>query len=192
MSRSIRTLAFACIAAASAAAVPFSYAAPVTAAPMSEPEHGTMTDGNILAMLMAVNDSEIGAANAAITDKAVDGDVKGYAEMMLKHHTANNEATAKLAEKIGVKPDESDACKAMKTKEAEHLKEITALDKDAFSKAYIQMMVDGHTAVLGKLDLAIAATQNADLKEHLEDTKKTVQHHLDEAKEIQADWAKKG
>lgn len=189
MSRSIRSLAVACIAVA-AVGVPFSYASPVVAAPSLMQPHGGMTDANILAMLMAVNDTEIGAANAAI-EKDVDGDVKGYAEMMVKHHTENNEDTKKLSDKIGVKPEESDQCKAMKLKEAEHLKAIKVLDKAAFSKAYVEMMVAGHTAVLGKLDAAITTTQNADLKEHLEDTKKTVQHHLDEAKEIQADLAKK-
>jgi putative membrane protein len=191
MSRSIRNLVFACLAVAAAGTVPCTFAAPVVAAPISAPEHGTMTDANILAMLMAVNDTEIGAANAALTDKGVDGDVKGYAEMMVKHHTENNEETKKLSDKIGVQPVESDECKTMKMKDAEHLKQIKMLDKDAFSKAYIEMMVTGHTAVLGKIDLALAATHNDDVKKHLEATKKTVQHHLDEAKEIQTDMAKK-
>lgn len=188
MSPSIRTLAFACLAAAAVTTVSVSFTAPALAAPIAQA--GAMSDANIIAMVMAINDSEIGAANAALTEKDVSGDTKDFAQKMVKDHTANNADLHKIADKAGMKPEENEEIKAMKLKNADALKQLKMLDKDAFAKGYIDMNVTAHTEALAQLDKAIAAAQNADLKEHLNDTREHVQHHLDEAKKIQADGAK--
>ena len=60
----------------------------------------------------------------------------------------------------------------------------TAKGKD-FDRAYIDLQVDDHKAVLEKAVRAMAAAQNAELKNLLQKAAPKVQTHLDKAETIQ-------
>lgn len=187
MNRPLCTAALTCLAAAAVSiAIPSATPSAVAAPLAPSVEAAAMTDANALALLMAINNHEIAAANVALEEKKVDGDVEDFAEMMKKEHTANNVDTGKLATKLGIKPEENDDIKAMAKKEGKALVKMRALDKEAFSKAYIDSMVTGHSEALAKIDQAMTSATNEDLKKHLKDTRDHVAHHLEEATEVQA------
>ena len=143
-------------------------------------------DGEVLATVMAVNDHEIAAANAALA-KGVDGDVKDYAQLMTQEHGTNQEQSKSLGQTAGLAPSETDAVKKLKhTKKAER-DAMAKLEGDAFEAAYVDAMVKDHAEVLDKLDKElIPAASNASLKAHLTATRQHVAMHLEKAKALDA------
>ncbi|WP_133501455.1 DUF4142 domain-containing protein [Cognatilysobacter terrigena] len=139
-----------------------------------------------LALLNVVNDHEVKTAEQA-KSKHVTGDVLAYANMMQTEHSKNMADTKALLDKNGGAPADSAAITDMKTKGDAETQQLAALDGDAYAKAYIDAMVNGHQDALTKLDTMLipAATDDA-VKKHLQMTRDHVQQHLDKAKAIQA------
>ncbi|TZF88401.1 DUF4142 domain-containing protein [Cognatilysobacter lacus] len=165
-------------AGAPTAGAPADNAAAATAAPPTQQE--------ALALLNLVNDHEIKAAEQA-KSKKVKGDAAAFADMMKMDHTKNMAATKALLDKNGGAPADSAAMSDMKSKSDAELQQLAALDGDAYAKAYIDAMVNGHQDALTKLDsMLIPAATDAAIKKHLQATRDAVQKHLDRAKEIQA------
>jgi putative membrane protein len=145
------------------------------------------TQPEALALLNLVNDHEIKTAEQA-KSKKVTGDVAAYADMMKAEHTKNMAATKALLDKNGGAPTADTATMSdMKAKGEAEMQQLAALEGDAYAKAYIDAMVNGHQDVLTKLDsMLIPAATDAAVKQHLQTTRDAVQKHLDRAKEIQA------
>jgi putative membrane protein len=145
------------------------------------------TQPEALALLNVVNDHEIKTAEQA-KSKKVTGDVAAYADMMKAEHTKNMAATSALLDKNGGAPTADTATMSdMKAKGEAEMQQLAALDGDAYAKAYIDAMVNGHQDVLTKLDsMLIPGATDAAVKQHLQTTRDAVQKHLDRAKEIQA------
>lgn len=125
------------------------------------------------------NKGEVDMANMAL--KQGTKAVKDYANMMVKDHNENDKDLMALAKRHSSTsvPD-----KKMDDEEMMNMKKLVTLKGAAFDKAYIDMMVDGHTKVLAKL--SSAAPSDADLKAHVDTTKTAVQRHLDAAKQLQS------
>lgn len=135
-------------------------------------------DVQLAADMHHVNKGEVDMANLALKNgtKAV----KTYADTMVRDHNANDKDLMALAKRHNATvPD-----KKMDDDEMMMMKKLVTLKGAAFDKAYIDMMVDGHTKVLAKL--SSAAPSDADLKAYVETTKTAVQRHLDSAKQLQS------
>jgi putative membrane protein len=138
-----------------------------------------------LAMVSLVDDHEVKLAEQA-KSKKVTGDVAAYADMMKMDHSKNMADTKALLDKNGGAPADTPAMSDMKAKGEAEAQQLSALDGDAYAKAYIDAMVMGHQDVLTKLDtMLIPAATDAAVKTHLQATRDAVQKHLDKAKEIQ-------
>lgn len=136
------------------------------------------TDVDIAADVHHTNKGEVDMANLALKNgtKAV----KDYADTMIRDHNANDKDLMALAKRHNATvPD-----KKMDDEEMMNMKKLVTLKGTAFDKAYVDMMVDGHTKVLAKL--SAAAPADADLKSHIDTTKTAVQRHLDAAKKLQS------
>ncbi|MBN6152242.1 DUF4142 domain-containing protein [Xanthomonas sp. AmX2] len=133
-----------------------------------------------LGVLNAINNHEIDSGRLAV-EKKVDTPVRDYAEMMIKEHSANKQATDKLM------PDSDDAKVSAQLKKSEaELRSLRGLDGAAFQKAYVQAMVKGHQEALTLLDdqLIPSAKTNA-VVAHLKMTREHVAQHLEAAKKLQ-------
>lgn len=142
------------------------------------------TDANIFAILDEANsaDSSEGAIAAV---KGTGAQVRDFGKQMMRdHHSMRVEGEA-LAKKLAVTPQRApdDNSVAALEKNIAMLNN-TAKGKD-FDRAYIDLQVDGHKAVLEKAVKAMVAAQNTELKNLLQKAAPKVQAHLDKAETIQ-------
>jgi predicted outer membrane protein len=54
-----------------------------------------------------------------------------------------------------------------------------------FDRDFLAMMIGGHERELAKIDTAVGEAQADDLKSFLRDIKPVLQHHLDQARDLQ-------
>ncbi|WP_367872224.1 DUF4142 domain-containing protein [Luteolibacter sp. Populi] len=142
-------------------------------------------DAEILGTIVAVDESEIGAATVASTMK-LRPEVAEYATMIHKMHGENLAKTLELGRKIGIAPAETSKVNAMREKNAGELAKIVAKDPDQFEAAFIKLMVSGHSDVLEKLDdELLKKAGNEELVKHLKATREEIAAHLEAAKKLQ-------
>ena len=161
--------------------------APRRATDMAKDESTPMTDAEVLAMVAAIDENEIMAADVAMRKK-LSPQVQGFAQMMHNEHGRNVEDTYKLGLKLKVTPLETSRVEVMKFKGAGELAALVPLQGAAFEMAYINAMVKGHADVLSMIDnkLMPAATSEA-VRHFLVETRGHVAMHLEAAKKIQAE-----
>ena len=146
---------------------------------MSKKSH----DGEIIAFMEAINNSEISAAKVA-KDKKIDSNVMNFADMMIDQHGKNLQVVTDLSKSANIAEDENADVKKFKDNGDKELASLSSLDGNKFQKAYIQAMIKGHTEALKKIDHFINDAQNEDLKKYLINTKATVEEHLADAKKL--------
>ena len=156
----------------------------------TETSETALTDGQILGVLDAANDKEIETSKIAMT-RSKNAEVKAFAKMMVDHHMDAKKKAAKLA--ASAPAAESDASKKLKgdtTTAVEALKSTADAD---FDRAYLDMMLADHKAVLDLVDSKILpAAKAAELKTMVEkDVRPTVDGHLTKATALHAKVASK-
>jgi putative membrane protein len=127
--------------------------------------------------------TEVDAGKMA-QEKGSSQDVKDFGAMMVKDHTQNDEDLTALAKTKGVETPS--------TLDSMHQKMVDSLSSKsgpAFDKAYINMMVKGHTNML-MLMKKEESSSDSDLKGFATKTSDTVQMHLTKAKDIQSSMTK--
>ncbi len=147
---------------------------------------GANRDGEILAMLIALDLGEVHAASTAEM-KQVGGPVMDYAKMLHEHHGKHVGETAMVAQNNKVTALQTPAVRAFQDKHAGALAKIVPLDGEPFARAYLDLMVKGHTEALQMIDQQLRTAQNAAVKAHLSATRQVIATHLDKAKQLQSD-----
>jgi putative membrane protein len=123
--------------------------------------------------------TEIQAANLA-QQQGTSADVKKYAAMMIKDHTAAAGTLKMIAAKknLTLPADlSSDSQQAIAD-----LQKKTGKD---FDKAYMKMMVDDHKKVIGTFEDEQKNGSDADIRAFADNTLHTLHHHLDEAQKCE-------
>jgi putative membrane protein len=128
------------------------------------------------------------AANAGLAEvavgkvaeqKAVNQQVKAFAEMMVKDHGKANEALIAIAKAKNITlPTEPDA---------DHQKELSDLSAKSatdFDKAYVDAMVDGHKKAVALFEDGSKNCKDTELKAFATNTLPTIKGHLAEIETI--------
>jgi len=159
---------------------------PVAAAEPVPPAPPPLTDGEITAISMAINEGELEHAKIA-KSRAKDKRVKEFAKMMIKEHTAANKREDALAKRASITSIENATSRKLIDDAKLRTETLENAAKGAeFDRAYIDGEVLGHTAVLDMLtNQMIPAAQNAELKAELEALRTSVEAHMLQAKDIQ-------
>lgn len=144
----------------------------------------TNHDPEIVAFMITLNKNEITAANLT-EQKAVNQEVKNYADFLFKAHNKNLKMLEKLHKQQNILPLYSDKVISLQEKGQKEIKELTPLEDKAYDTAYIQAMINGHTDALNNIDVFLTDVENPQLKQYLEDTRHHVSEHLAKAKAIQ-------
>ncbi|MCR6686380.1 DUF4142 domain-containing protein [Pseudoxanthomonas sp.] len=139
-----------------------------------------LSENAALGVLNAINDHEIAAGQQAL-GKGVAGEVAAYAQMMVAQHSENRTRTNTFG------PDaEAAEARAQRQKGEQELARLNALTGDAYSHAYIEAMVKGHSEALDALDRRlIPSAARQEVKDHLATTREHVADHLERAKALQ-------
>ncbi len=148
-------------------------------------------DAQIAHIVVTANQVDIDAGKLA-QRKAASKDVKAFGTQMVTDHAGVNKQAVALAKKLGVKPEDNDTSKSLKKGAAENVANLKKLKDGAFDKAYVDHEVAYHEQVLGAIDkVLIPSAQNAELKGLIEKVRPAIAAHLEHAKHVQADLAKK-
>jgi putative membrane protein len=131
----------------------------------------------------ATGAANVGVAEVAIgklaTEKASSPDVKTFAQRMVDDHSKANEELKTLAQ--------NKQMTLPTTIDAEHqavLDKLSKLSGDAFDKAYMQEMVNGHRKVVAMFRTASKSAADADVKAWAAKTLPTIEEHLKMAQEV--------
>lgn len=142
-------------------------------------------NGEILATLIATNQNEIAVAKLAAT-KNVQPAVKTYIEKLISDHQNNLTQTEDLSKKLSIQPNETKSVKEMEANGKKTLAKLNSLNGKAFEVAFITDMIKGHKGALKNIDKALQATDNADIKTQLENTRPVVAGHLKMAEDLKS------
>lgn len=146
---------------------------------------GGMSDAEVLAFVIAVDDNQV-LAGAEARTKKISPPVKEYAKMLHEAHGKHLIASMMLGQKIGVTPLDTPAVDKLRVKGAGELASLVPLDGEEFERAFLMAMVKGHGEVLEMIDnQLLKAADNDTLKKHLRETRGHVAHHLEDAKKLQ-------
>ena len=149
------------------------------------------SDPQIAGIVVAANQIDIDAGKLA-KSRTKNKEVSKFAQQMITDHTAVNKQAGALAKKLKVKPADSDTSKSLKAGAADNMKNLKGLKGAAFDKAYVDHEVAYHQAVLDAIDkVLIPSAQNAELKGLIVKVRPAIAAHLDHAKMVQSDLAKK-
>jgi putative membrane protein len=139
----------------------------------------------VLGTLMVLNKNEIGAAKF-IEKSKVQPVVKKYAMMLDKEHSANLAKVMAMGHKLG-KPVVNDEANKLKKDGEDELAALKEMKGKELGKTYIDDMVKDHQAALDVIDNSLLPNATTPkLKAFVEDTRKHIAHHLEEAKAIQS------
>ena len=143
-----------------------------------------LTDANIVYILDAANRVDSAAGSIAAT-KGTNSEVREFGTRMARDHHSLRQQGQALATKLGVAP----AAPAGDTAQAHYDKTMALLNGAGkgrdFDKAYIDHEVEYHKTVLETATAAMAAAQNAELKNLIQKAAPVIQGHLDLAQAIQ-------
>ena len=152
---------------------------------------GGPSDPQIAWIVVTANTIDINAGKLA-KSRTKNKEVSKFAQLMITDHTAVNKQAGALAKKLGVKPADSPTSQSLKAGAAENVKNLKGLKGAAFDKAYVDHEVAYHQQVLDAIDkVLIPSAQNAELKDLIVKVRPAIAAHLDHAKMIQSDLAKK-
>lgn len=145
------------------------------------------SDDEIFGVLETINDEEIETAQLA-KKWAKNKRVKEFAAMMIKEHTAANERQKASRKGMDLRSTDSRLSSDIEGDMEQKRKTLKEIAKgDPFDRAYIDIMVESHAAVLDNIDSKLLPhAQMPDLRSELNTVRSSVESHLNMAKDIQA------
>jgi putative membrane protein len=148
------------------------------------------SDPQIAGIVVAANQIDIDAGKLA-KSRSKNKEVKEFAQRMITDHTAVNKQAGALAKKLGVKPEESDTSRSLKSGAKENVAKLKKLKGADFDKAYVDHEVDYHQQVLDAIDkVLVPSAKNAELKDLITKVRPAIAAHLDHAKMVQKSLSK--
>lgn len=149
------------------------------------------SDAQIASIVVTANQVDIDAGKLA-ESKAHSKDVKAFGKQMVTDHSGVNKQAVALVTKLKVKPEDNATSQSLKTAGDANIANLKKMSGAAFDKAYVDNEVTYHQNVIDAIDKTlIPSAQNAELKALLVAVRPAFVGHLEHAKNIQAELAKK-
>lgn len=136
------------------------------------------TDEKFIKETAADGKAEVKIAELA-TKKAERADVKAYAEMLMKDHTAANKDLEAVAEKKGV--DVSAVIAPSSAKDFQSLEKQSGKD---FDNAFLKLMESDHKKCVSNFESEQKKGEDGDVKAFVDKTLPVIKHHLDEVQKL--------
>lgn len=144
-----------------------------------------LSDAEVASVAVVANQIDIAYADIA-KEKSKDTEIVKFAETMINDHNAVISQAAALVKKLGVMPKDNDVSKKLLADAETTKKALRAKSGSEFNKAYIDNEVAYHKAVIDAVDgLLIPETENAELKELLQNVLPALKTHLAHAEMVQ-------
>ncbi len=144
-----------------------------------------LSDEQIAAVMSAANEAQIQQARLA-QRKGKHQRVRQFALMMLRDHDSAAKKQQSMMQASGMRASGSNLLGEINTNEQSAAQTLQTASPSDFDHAYMNVQVTSHQLLLNALDRElIPAAQNAELKTLLEESRRIVEQHLEQAREIQ-------
>lgn len=148
-------------------------------------------DAQIASIVVTANQVDIDAGKLA-ESKASSKDVKAFGKQMVTDHTGVNKSATALVKKLNVTPEDNPTSQSLKAGGDKNIQNLKGLKGAQFDSAYVDNEVTYHQAVLDAMDKTlIPNAKNEELKALLVKVRPAFVAHLEHAKHIQTELAKK-
>lgn len=152
-------------------------AQPRRAEPIGDPE--------IVAILLAAHDREIGQAKLA-QKKATDPAVRRFASAMVTDHTQAMDRDLFVAQSLDIESWASQRSRRMRQDAKQKLDQLKNLAGADFDKQYADNAVKQHTDMLAVIDSKLLpSVRSLELRTQIQGNKATASHHWVEARDLQ-------
>ena len=143
-----------------------------------------LTDPQIVHVAYTAGEIDIKAAQQA-EQKSQNGQVRQFAQDMVRDHTAVNDKALALVKKLNVKPEDNEVSRSLLKQADEERAKRSKLNGAAFDKAYAEHEVAYHKKVNGALQSTlIPSAQNSELKGLLQTRLQIFQGHEQHAEQL--------
>jgi len=127
--------------------------------------------------------AEVVTGNLAL-EKSQNAEIKTFAQQMVTDHNKANQKLGDIARKLDISvPHEAALTDKVK-------KVILEWREESFDKSYVNNQVDAHEKAVELFKKEAASSDKAELKAFASETLPTLQHHLEQAKALQATHGK--
>ncbi|MGO4305762.1 DUF4142 domain-containing protein [Cupriavidus sp. RAF12] len=148
-------------------------------------------DAQIASIVVTANQVDIDAGKLA-ESKGSSKDVKAFGKQMVTDHTGVNKSATVLVKKLKVTPEDNPTSQSLKSGGEKNIQKLKGLKGAEFDSAYIDNEVSYHQSVLDAMDKTlIPSAKNEELKALLVKVRPAFVAHLEHAKHIQTELAKK-
>lgn len=147
---------------------------------------GIRPDAEVLATLIAMDLNEVRAAGD-VQKKRLSAPVMEFVRMLHEQHGKHLKDTQELGQKIAVRPVITPKVEQLQEKAAGQLAALLPLEGPQFERAFLAMLVRGHTEGLARIDNELLKTvSHPQVRSHLVNTRSAVASHLERAKQLEA------
>ena len=154
-------------------------------APVLAQQNPKLSDAEVASVAVVANQIDIDHAKIA-QERSKNEDVLNFAQTMASDHKAVIEQAAALVKKLNVTPKDNAVSQQLQADAAKASKMLRTKSGAAFDKAYVDNEVTYHQAVIEAVEgLLIPETENAELKELLQNVVPALQAHLEHAQMLQ-------
>ena len=144
------------------------------------------TDPQIVGIVLAADQIDIDYGKIALS-KSKNKQVREFANRMVTDHSAVQENVIALADKLGVKAEDSPTSSSLKSGAADITQKLKELRGKEFDKFYIDNEVTYHKNVTDAVDaVLIPSAQNGELKAALQGAQPLFLKHLEHARSVQS------
>ncbi len=149
-----------------------------------------LSDPEIASVAVTANQVDVNYA-AVAKEKSKDTSILKFAETMTRDHTAVINQAVTLVTKLHVTPKDNAVSQKLLADADKTKKRLSALNGNAFNKAYINNEVAYHKAVISTVEsLLITQAQNQELKDLLKNVVPVLKAHLMHAQMLQKNYSK--
>lgn len=146
----------------------------------------TYNDAEIGQILTTVNEAEISMAKTVL-NKSDNEEIRDYAQKMIDEHKSINKETKQIM--VNADMDMDDDSVKSQTYSMKAMAEQKLLERKSgkeLNQEYIEDQIETHKSVLKDLrSTLIPQADNEELKDHLKETAKKAEKHLEEAQKLQ-------
>lgn len=145
-----------------------------------------MSETEISNIILTADSEEMNLSDIG-RKKATNSQVKEFAKKMFREHEMHNSRMSAMAENKGVMLVETKTSMEMKFSSQEEIEKLKKLKGNTFDKTFMEAQIKLHEDLLQELENSLIPNAlDAELNAFLQDTRSTVEGHLQEAKEILA------
>jgi len=146
---------------------------------------GALSDAQIAQVMATVDSGEIEQAKLAVS-KATDARVRNFAQNMIDQHTQSKLEGQEVASQNGIAPTSSSDALQLQNDAKNTLEQLKQADAPSFDQAYMRAQVKQHQEVLALItNKLLPEAKTPALTDLLTKARGMVQHHLDQARQIE-------